>query len=95
MEPASLQYIPLAIAGWCRYLMGIDDSGNEMTLSPDPMLETLKPYLAGIKLGDSESVGDKLRPILTNKTLFGLDLYEVGLGEKLRTISGKWFRKMP
>ena len=31
------------------------------------MLETLKPYLAGIKLGDSESVGDKLRPILTNK----------------------------
>ena len=31
LEPASLQYIPLAIAGWCRYLMGIDDSGNEMT----------------------------------------------------------------
>lgn len=90
LEPASLQYIPLAIAGWCRYLMGIDDSGNEMTLSPDPMLETLKPYLAGIKLGDSESVGDKLRPILTNKTLFGLDLYEVGLGEKIEN----YFREM-
>lgn len=70
--------------------MGIDDSGNEMSLSPDPMLETLKPYLAGIKLGDSESVGDKLRPILTNKTLFGLDLYEVGLGEKIEN----YFREM-
>ncbi len=90
LDPARLQYIPLAIAGWCRYLMGIDDSGNEMTLSPDPMLETLKPYLAGIKLGDSESVGDKLRPILTNKTLFGLDLYEVGLGEKIEN----YFREM-
>ena len=90
LDPASLKYIPLVIAGWCRYLMGIDDSGNEMSLSPDPMLETLKPYLTGIKLGDEDSVGDKLRPILSNKTLFGLDLYEVGLGDKIEN----YFREM-
>ncbi|NSW89439.1 MAG: mannitol dehydrogenase family protein [Firmicutes bacterium] len=90
LDPAGLKYIPLVIAAWCRYLMGIDDSGNEMSLSPDPMLDTLKPYLAGINLGDTESVGDKLRPILSNSELFGLDLYEVGLGEKIEN----YFREM-
>ena len=35
----NLKYIPLVIAGWCRYLMGIDDNGNEMELSPDPLLD--------------------------------------------------------
>jgi fructuronate reductase len=90
LDPASLQYIPLVIAGWCRYLMGIDDSGNEMTLSPDPMLDTLRRYLCGIKAGDTLSVGNKLRPILSNSELFGLDLYEAGLGEKIEN----YFKKM-
>jgi fructuronate reductase len=83
LDPKSLQYIPLAIAGWCRYLMGIDDLGNEFSLSPDPMIETLKASFTGIEFGNVKSVGDKLKPILGNKNLFGLDLYEVGLGEKI------------
>lgn len=83
LDPAKLKYIPLVIAGWCRYLMAIDDSGNEMSLSPDPMLDSLKSYMEGIKFGDAASVGDKLKPILSNTELFGLSLYEVGLGEKI------------
>ncbi|AFM40530.1 mannitol-1-phosphate/altronate dehydrogenase [Desulfosporosinus acidiphilus SJ4] len=83
LEPTDLTYIPLVIAGWCRYLLGVDDAGKEMRLSPDPLLEPLRSFLDGIKLGDSDSVGGKLQPILSNKDLFGLNLYDVGLGEKI------------
>ena len=83
LDPKDLKYIPLVIAGWCRYLMCMDDSGKELALSPDPMLDILKPFVAGIKLGDKVNAGEKLKPILTNSTLFGLNLYDVGLGEKI------------
>lgn len=83
LDPKSLKYIPLAIAGWCRYLMGIDDHGKEMNLSSDPLLATLKPYVSSIKMGDSETVRDNLKPILGNADIFGVNLYDVGLGEKV------------
>jgi fructuronate reductase len=83
LNPATLTYIPLAIAGWCRYLLGRDDQGKKMPLSSDPMLDLLQLDLFRVKLGDRESVGDSLRPILSNENLFGLDLYKVGLGEKI------------
>ncbi|MDK2805898.1 MAG: fructuronate reductase [Thermoanaerobacterium sp.] len=85
LDVKSLKYIPLVIAGWCRYLMGIDDNGNEMALSPDPLLNDLKSHVSNIKLGDVESVKDNLRPILSNKQIFGLDLYEAGLGEMIES----------
>ena len=34
--------IPLVIAGWLRYLMGIDDEGKDFEVSPDPLYGTLK-----------------------------------------------------
>jgi len=94
LNAADLKYIPLAIAGWCRYLLGVDDNGNEMSLSPDPMLDALRSYLAGVKLGDISSAEGKLKPILSNESLFGTNLYEAGLGEKIEgyfkeLISGK------
>ncbi|MCP2241050.1 mannitol dehydrogenase family protein [Thermoanaerobacterium thermosaccharolyticum] len=85
LEVNDLKFIPLVIAGWCRYLMGIDDEGNHMDLSPDPLLNDLKSHVSNIRLGDVESVKDNLRPILSNKEIFGLDLYEVGLGEKVES----------
>lgn len=89
-----LKYIPLVIAGWCRYLLGLDDNGNEMQLSPDPMQKELQGHLNQIRLGHPESVKDSLRPILSDKKMFGSDLYEIGLGEKIEgyfkeMISGK------
>ncbi|SDF33691.1 mannitol dehydrogenase family protein [Sporolituus thermophilus] len=83
LEPQNLTYIPLVIAGWCRYLLGLDDQGQEMGLSPDPLLDTLKAAVTGIRLGDAASVGDNLKPILSNAELFGVNLYEIGLGEKI------------
>jgi len=46
-----LTFIPLSIAGWLRYLLGIDDNGNEFKCSPDPMLHELQEKLQNIKCG--------------------------------------------
>ena len=37
LDVANLTYIPLAIAGWLRYLLGVDDQGEAMVCSSDPM----------------------------------------------------------
>jgi len=83
LDAGSLIYIPLVIAGWCRYLLGIDDEGNKMPVSPDPMLQQLRAYLDGIEVGDLNTYNGQLAPILSNSTLFNLNLYEAGLGEKI------------
>jgi fructuronate reductase len=81
-----LQYIPIAIAGWLRYLIGVDDEGRSIELSPDPMLGEMQKALSGITLGDPDSVGDKLKPILSNANIFGTDLYAAGIGEKIEEL---------
>ena len=83
LDPADLVVVPLAIAGWLRYLLAVDDQGQKMPLSSDPMLEELTPQLEEIEFGNPDSVGDKLHSILSNEKLMGLNLYEVGLGEKI------------
>ena len=77
---ANLKLIPMVFAGWMRYLMAIDDNGEKFELSPDPLLDTVCPIVAGIKLGDTD-VEETIKPLLTNKAIFGVDLYEVGLAE--------------
>lgn len=42
LDVTSLTFIPLAIAGWLRYLLEVDDFGNEMVCSGDPMFLSLK-----------------------------------------------------
>lgn len=71
LNPEDLIFIPLAIAGWIRYLQGIDDEGNTFDISPDPMLEELKNNLSNVK------------SIISNTKIFGIDLYEIGLGTKI------------
>ena len=78
-----LNAIPLAIAGWLRYMLGVDDKLEPMEVSSDPLLSELQSHLAGIELGKPESVGEKLRPILSNTTIFGSDLTEIGMSEKI------------
>ncbi|AOY77967.1 mannitol dehydrogenase family protein [Clostridium formicaceticum] len=81
LRVTDLKLIPLVLAGWCRYLMGIDDNGNKMELSPDPLLQELTPYVASITLGDKGPFHEALKPILSNPAIFGINLYEAGLGE--------------
>ena len=83
LSPASLTGIPLALAGWLRYLLGVDDEGKEMPVSPDPMLQMLQTELSGIHVGDPASAQGKLAPILENPVLFGLNLKDAGLADKV------------
>lgn len=78
-----LKLIPLVFAGWCRYLMAVDDQGKAFTLSSDPLLDTVCPYVKDIQLGDTVDAATVLKPILENKKIFGVDLYEIGMAEKV------------
>ena len=78
----NLKFIPLVFAGWLRYLMGIGDNGKILKLSPDPLLDTVRDYVKDIKIGDRVS-SDSLLELLSNKSIFGVDLYEVGMADKV------------
>ena len=78
--------IPLAIAGWLRYLKAVDDAGKPYTLAPDPMAAQLTEQLKNVEIGRPETFTDQLRPILANANIWGVDLYKVGLGEKIESI---------
>jgi fructuronate reductase len=78
-----LKLIPLVLAAWVRYLLGIDDEGKPFTVSPDPLYANLAPGLAGIRLGQKGPFHTELAPILSDCRIFALDLYEAGLGERV------------
>lgn len=82
LDVADLKLIPLVFAGWLRYLMGIDDTGKPFDLSPDPLLDAVCPYVAGFRLGERAEVVS-LAPLLKNAEIFGVDLYEAGLAERV------------
>ena len=81
LNVADLKLIPLVFAGWLRYLMAVDDEGKAFDLSSDPMLETVCPVVAPFELGKEADVEGILQPILKNKAIFGVDLYEVGMAD--------------
>jgi fructuronate reductase len=83
LDVKDLTFIPLALAGWCRYLLAIDDKGNSFELSPDPLLQSLTPIIANIKLGQKDGIHEVLKEILKNTSIFGVDLYQLGLGDKI------------
>ncbi len=86
LDVTSLTYIPLTIAGWFRYLLGIDDNGNKMDLSSDPLMEDLQKELSNVKFGDPQSAFGNIDGLLRNKSLFAADLVECGLKEKIESM---------
>lgn len=82
----SLIFIPLAIAGWFRYLLGVDDSLQPMEVSADPMREELQSRLREIKVGQPETYTGELRSILRNTTIFAVDLCDAGLAETIESM---------
>jgi fructuronate reductase len=83
LDVKDLKLIPLVHAGWLRYLMGVNDEGNEFELSPDPMLEKAGAFVKDIKLGESDAAKVKatILPLLKDETIFGVDLESVGLAD--------------
>lgn len=83
-----LNAIPLVFAGWLRYLMAVDDKGNAFELSADPLLDTVCPYVKDFKLGEvpsKEELTSKLSGLLSNASIFGVDLCAVGMCDKVLT----------
>lgn len=83
LDVRDLTLIPLAIAMWCRYLLGVDDNGEHFTLSSDPLMEELQQRLQGVSLGDTTS---NVKAIIGDEGIFGVQLYEVGLGDKIESM---------
>ena len=85
-DAKKLQAIPLALAGWCRYLLAVDDEGKPFELSADPMVPELTAKLAGVEVGKPETYTGQLKSILSNANIFGVDLYEAGIGETVEAM---------
>ena len=66
---STLVAIPLAIAGWLRYLQGTRDDGTAMEVSPDPLKDEL---MEKVKEG-------REREILADESIFGLNLVNTPL----------------
>lgn len=90
LDISTLRAIPLVLAAWCRYLLALDDEGRPFELSPDPLAPQLREYLKGVELGASDTVGDRLRPILSSERVLGADLYKAGLADRIT----EYFRRM-
>ena len=82
MDIKNLEAMPLFAALWLRYLMGKTDCGNPMKISPDPRKPAVFEALNGLNFGEKID----LKPILSHEETFGVNLYEVGLGEKIEEI---------
>ncbi len=92
LDLSSLTAMPLVFALWCRYLMGVADDGREFTPSPDPLLSELQVHVAHISLGQELSpneVHTALAPILSNPTIFAVDLYQTPLAAKVEALFPK------
>ncbi|MDR0410497.1 MAG: mannitol dehydrogenase family protein [Treponema sp.] len=82
----NLCLIPLTLAAWVRYLLAIDDNGTAFQVSPDPFFEYLSARLKSITLGEKGNFHAILEPILSDKKIFAVNLYEAGLGEKVEAL---------
>jgi fructuronate reductase len=83
LKVEDLRFIPLTLAAWTRYLLGVDDTGAAFAVSPDPLYESLFARLKHIKLGGAGDVHAALQPILSDASIFAVNLYDAGLGARI------------
>ncbi len=68
--------LTLAVAGWCRYLRGVDELGREIAID-DPLAERLRLL--------AERGGSDPRPLLRERSLFGPLSDDEGFAAELAT----------
>ena len=86
-----LVLIPLVLAGYARYLTGINDNGKAFVPSSDPLLEQLQQIVSGLKVTTEAQDFSCLKQLYTRADVFGTDLYAVGLGEKVEAMAAELF----
>jgi len=83
LDKRNLVLIPLTLAGYARYLKGLKDDLTPFEPSPDPMLEELQAVVAPLEIGNANQDWSPLRQLYSRADVFGLDLYEAGIGEQI------------
>ena len=83
LDKSNLVLIPLTLAGYARYLKGLKDDLTTFEPSPDPMLAELQAIVAPLEIGKADQDWSPLKQLYSRKDVFGLDLYEAGLGEQI------------
>ena len=83
LDKTNLVLIPLVLAGYARYLRGIDDNGNAFEPSPDPLLAELQQIVAGLEVKEGEQDFSCLKKLYSRTDVFGVDVYAMGLGEQI------------
>jgi len=82
----ALVALPLAIAGWFRYLLAVGDKGEAIEVSADPLKDELQAALKDIVWNDPTSYRGQLRPILANASIFGSDLTQTVLADRIESV---------
>ena len=83
LDKKNLVLIPLVLAGYARFLKGLNDKGEVFTPSSDPKLDELMAIVAPLELGKPDQDWSCLKNLFCRADIFGLDLYEAGLGEQI------------
>ena len=83
LDMSNLVLIPLTLAGYARYLKGIKDNGEPFEPSSDPLLAELQAIVAPLQIGRPDQDWSCLKALYSRADVFGLDLYEAGLGEQI------------
>ena len=83
LDMDNLVLIPLVLAGYARYLKGVQDDGLAFVPSPDPLLGELQAAVAPLELGRTDQDWSCLKALYSRADIFGVNLYEAGLGERI------------
>ena len=92
LDKSNLILIPLVLAGYARYLTGLDDNCQPFEISTDPLLAELQAIVAPLKVEAGEQDFSCLKALYSRTDVFGVDLYAVGLGEKIESMAKGLFR---
>ena len=94
LDTANLVLIPLVLAAYARYLKGIDDNGQSFDPSPDPLLSELQAIVAPLQIGKPNQDWSPLRQLYSRKDIFAVDLYEMGIGERIENMAKELFESL-
>lgn len=83
LDMNNLVLIPLTLAGYARFLKALDDNLQPFSPSSDPKLDELMAIVAPLEIGKPEQDWSPLKQLFSRADIFAVDLYEVGLGEKI------------
>ena len=83
LDMSNLVLIPLTLAGYARFLKALNDNLEPFSPSSDPKLDELMAIVAPLEIGKPDQDWSPLKQLFSRADIFGIDLYEAGLGEKI------------